>query len=140
VALYQGAEPGLDVGQPGGHQGAVSIVQPTAPVRCGGTLGPPTGQCAFGIAPTDECLKALEVERMAHFATEGTALFVNAGDARNASLPFVRSPFQGFNIVSLEVTVLAIEKDREFVQSDTLLRKKTSESLAALCLVHLDLR
>src|SRR6266478_3937013 len=128
------------MGQPGGHQGTIPVVQPTALVRRGRALGPATGQCAFGIAPADELLKALDVERMAHFAAKGTTLFVDAEDARNASLPFASSPLQGCNVVGLKVPVLAIEKHREFVQRVALLREETSESLAALCLIHLDLR
>jgi hypothetical protein len=46
---------------------------------------------------------------MTHVAAKSTALFVNAEDPRDTSLPFTSSTFQGCNVASLEVTVLAIE-------------------------------
>src|SRR6267142_1174843 len=57
AALYKDAEPGMDVCQPGSHQGAVPVVQLAASVRGGGALGPAFRQCAFRIAPADEFLE-----------------------------------------------------------------------------------
>jgi hypothetical protein len=136
TTLYKGAEAGLDVHQPGGHQGAVPVIQPAASAGGGGALGPASGQCAFGVTPTDQPLQAHEVQRMTHVAAEGSAIFVNAEDPRNASPPFTSSTFQGCNVVSLEVTVLTIEKARKLVQRLHLLAHETAESFAALCLIH----
>jgi hypothetical protein len=132
MGLYQGAKPGLHVRQAGGHQSAVTVVQLAALSCGGGALGPAPDQCPFGITPTDERLEALEVQRMTHVAAESTAFLVNAENPRDASLPFTSSPFQGYNVVSLEITVLAIEKHRELVQRPVLFADETGESFAAL--------
>jgi hypothetical protein len=69
---------------------------------------------------------------MTQVAAESTAFFVNAENPRDASLPFTSSPFQGYNVVGLEVTVLAIEKHRELVQHPVLFADETGEPFAAL--------
>jgi hypothetical protein len=69
---------------------------------------------------------------MAHVAAQSTALFVNAENPRNASLPFTSSTLQGCNVVSLEVTVLAIEKHCKLVQRPALFADETTESFEAL--------
>jgi hypothetical protein len=136
TTLYKGAEPGLDVRQSRGHQGTVPVIQPAASTGGGGALGPVSGQCAFGVTPTDQPLQALEVQRMPPVAAEGSAIFVNAENPRNASLPFTSSTFQGCNVVSFEVTVLTIEQGRKLVQRLDLFAHEAAESFAALCLIH----
>jgi hypothetical protein len=74
---------------------------------------------------------------MTHILAQRATLLVNAVDPRNASLPFASSTFQGYYVVSLEETVLAIEKHRKLVQRAALIADEASESFAALCLIHL---
>jgi hypothetical protein len=139
AALYQGTKPGLDVPQPSCNQRTVPVVQLATPACGGGALGPAPRQRAFGVTPADQLLQSLELRWMTHVAAQSTALFVNAEDPRDASLPVTSSTFQGCDVVGLEVTVLAIKKRRELVQRLALVVDETTEPLATLRLLHLQI-
>src|ERR1700730_6937352 len=136
TALYQGAKAGLDVRQPGGDKGTVAVVQLAAPGSRGRALRPAPSQRALRITPTNQLLQALEVRRITHVVAEHATLFVSPEDPRNAPLAFTSSSFQGGDVVSLEVAVLAIQERRKLVQRAVLIRHEATESFAAGCLIH----
>jgi len=69
---------------------------------------------------------------MTHVAAEGTALFVNAENPRNAFLPFTGSTLQGRNVVTFKVAVLSLEECRKVAQRPALIVDETREAFAAL--------
>jgi len=69
---------------------------------------------------------------MTHVAAEGTSLFVNAENPRNAFLPFTGSTLQGCNVIIFKVTVLALEECRKLAQRPALIVDETREAFAAL--------